>query len=72
MSPWCLKQTFLLSVTYILEHNMSDPVSGLEHQTSSHGKVFLACAHRMSLQHCRPAVQFNGSPPHHAEVIKVF
>jgi hypothetical protein len=49
-----------------------DPVSELEHQTSSHGKVFLACARRMSLQHCGLAVRFNGSPPHHAEVIKVF
>lgn len=72
MSPWCLKQIFLLPVKSVLGHNMSDPVSGLEHQTSSHGKVFLASARRMSLQHCGLAVRFNDSPPHHVEVIRVF
>lgn len=72
MSPGCLKQIFLLPVKSVLGHNMSDPVSGLEHQTSSHGKVFLASVHRMSLQYCGLAVRLNGSPPHHAEVIRVF
>lgn len=43
-----------------------------QHIRLAHTGKCLVCANRVSLQCCGLSVQLTGSPPHTAEVIKVF